>query len=104
MVLKELYNMNDAYQCKSNEQALKLFKDLRNKIGTISKIYSNVDKLSDRQIITAENAIKYIKREEYCEAIREVYDFLENYRDNTHELTNPEFGVLHIILTMIEKD
>lgn len=104
MILKELYNKNDAYQCESNEQALKLFKDLRNKIGTVSGMYSNVGKLSDRQIITTENAVKYIKREEYCEAIREVYDFLENYRDNTHELTNPEFGVLHVILTMVEKD
>lgn len=45
MILKELYNMDDAYQCKSNEQALELFKDLRNKAGKVQSVYKNSSKL-----------------------------------------------------------
>lgn len=101
MVLKSLFDMNELHDCKSNEQAIELFKKLREKIGDSFTRYRDTELLSSRQFATYRNALKYIKEQDYVNAIREVYDFLDNYGNNNHLLTNAEYAVLDCILNMI---
>lgn len=101
MLIKDLYNIEDAYQCKNNNRALELFNKLRDKIGNTHTVYRNTRLLSGRQFATSHNAISYIKNKDYTNAIREVYDFLDNYGDNEHELTDAEYAVLTCILDIV---
>ena len=101
MLLSELYNMEDAYKCKTNDDALKLFEKLQRTIGTVYMRYKLPGVVSGRQHATCENAIHCILCRDYIQAITEVYDFLENYGDNNHELTNPEYMMLDAILHLV---
>lgn len=108
MLARELYNMQDAYKCKNNEDAMELFRALRNKMGDDicyeAKYNPNITSrlISGRQFAVSEMAVRYIKEGNLKEAIRETYDFLHNYGDDDHELTNPEYAVLNIILMFVE--
>lgn len=102
MLLRDLYNMEDAYRCENNEDALKLFNKLRKDIGTLYNRYKIPGVISGRQHATCENAINCLMCKDYIQAITEVYDFLENYGNNNHELTNPEYMLLDMILNIIE--
>lgn len=90
--------MEDAYNCKNNEDAIRLFNILKDKIGNNFVIYQETELLSARQFATSCNAIRYIKDNDYINAIRETYDFLDNYGNNKHELTNAEYAVLMCII------
>ena len=110
MLARELYNMKDAYKCESNDYALRLFKELRRKIGNnYNRFVVHFDSglprrlISERQFAVSEMAVKYIASGNFKEAIRETYDFLHNYGDDDHELTNPEYAVLNIILCFVEQ-
>lgn len=102
MKLKELYNMDDAYKCKTRNNAIELFRELRRKVGNNFRMYTESRILSGRQIVTSENAIRMLMKDEYIGAIQETYDFLDNYRDNNHELSNQEYAVLNLILLVAE--
>lgn len=109
MLVRELYNMQDAYKCESNEDAMELFRALRNKIGddTYYQVKYNpnitLKFISGRQFAVSEMAVRFIKEGNLKEAIRETYDFLHNYGDDDHELTNPEYAVLNVILLFVEQ-
>lgn len=100
ILLSELYNKLKHYEYEGNSSVDSFYKDLRSYIkGGYLPIHGY---LSDRQSCVFENAVNMLLRGDYASALVETLDFMHNYQDNNHEITNEEYTCLNIILIIYE--
>lgn len=99
MKVCDIYNMQDVYECKTEQEARNCLNQIKGKIGRLAPCVQG--SVSKRQCISAHNAMIQIRKKNYLNAMCKIYDFLHNDGADKHELSNEEFIVLDILLMVI---
>ena len=99
MKVCDIYNIQDVYECETEQEARNCLNQIRNKIGYLAPGIKG--SVSEKQCIATHNAMVQIRKKKYLNAIYQIYDFLHNNGEDTHELSNEEFAVLDVLLLAI---
>ena len=86
----------------SDEAAISMFRKVRTLVGYDIRDYKDLRLLSPRQVVASNNAIRLLSADNYVDAFRELHDFMHNYNENRHYVSNAEYCVINLILTLFE--
>ena len=97
-----LLNQGEVKKCCSDEEAVRILGDLRNKIGRSYSGHVDPRLLTDRQGIYSDAAIRDAISKQFRIVLNDVWAFLIDIEDQSRELSNSEFGILNLILLVVE--
>lgn len=97
-----LLSEEEVKKCYSDEEAVKILTELRNKIGRSYTGHVDPKLLTDRQGVYSDAAIRDAVGKQFRLVLNDVYAFLIDIEDQNRELSNSEFGILNLILLVVE--
>lgn len=100
LLVSKLLDRDSVAHCGNDKKAYYMLSDLRKKIGYSVTGYVDVRQFSEKQINNSQWAMAAALDKNWLRTLANVYDFLNS--DGDHYLTNSEFGMLNLILYVVD--